>query len=201
MLLTNVLIATGSISLLTCIVSLLWLHLLPTGYNVFRDPVSNYAVSKYGYLYSFQTIATGSTAITLLAILNHLQISLPKKGVVTLGIYALARLFIFLFPTDVKPPATIKGRIHAVLAAVTFTGIAMATSSVTPALSANDLWLNASSLLGIASKMTVFSAIAFLVTWISKPLRIVAGLVERLIYLGLLFWFSIVFFSLLVHFL
>jgi hypothetical protein len=196
---TNGLIIIGSISLLTCIISLVRLHLLPTGYQPFRDPVSNYAVGKYGQLYSVQTIASGIAAVSLLIVLKSMSVALPQKGETALKLFALTRLVIFLFPTDVKPPVTLKGFIHIILAAITFTCIALATGDIAPVLSGHAIWSPVSFLLTLTAKIIFFSAIAFLVTWGIRPLRRVAGLMERFIYLGFLFWFATAFFSLMVH--
>ena len=57
MLTPHALVLVGLLALTTRVVSLLALHLLPTGCNPLRDPVSRYALSRYGALDGVQKFA------------------------------------------------------------------------------------------------------------------------------------------------
>lgn len=134
MLANQLLIAAGLIGGLTCLACLIALHFLPTGYLPFRDPVSNYAVSRYGYLYRLQAFSSGICTACLFGWLVTNGASVRVLGIAALGFYSISRLLIIFFPTDVKPPWTQTGKIHAILATITFAGIAIAVGFLTPSL-------------------------------------------------------------------
>jgi Protein of unknown function (DUF998) len=193
---TQLLILIGSVGLLTCFVCLIALHILPTGFNPIHDPVSNYAVSSHGYLYSIQAFASGISGICLWVLLAKSGFSLPIAGTVALFFYAIARLLIIFSPTDVEPPRTTKGIIHALLAVLTFTGIACVAGFLTPPLTSLADWSKVGPGLRAAALLTDVAAIGFLVVCVVRPLRALSGLVERFIYIGTLLWLGIVYWQL-----
>jgi len=187
----------GSVGLLCCVVSLLTLHFLPTGYDPIRDPVSNYAVGRYGSLYRLQAFSSGICGACLMIWFLGSDLSLPFIGMVALALYSLSRLLIIFFPTDIKPPRTRQGTIHVILAACTFTGIAVATGLLTPQLTNLPPWSQYRAELNAAAWLTDVAAILFLVVALVRPFRRSIGLVERCIYVGTLLWLGIVFVPLL----
>ena len=186
MILTLSLIA--SLGLLLCFACLVALHALPTGFQPVRDPVSNYATGRFGYLYSIQAFSSGLTGAFLLAILLLLGVQLPLLGIIALGCYAISRLLIVGFPTDVGTSRTSTGRVHVVLATLTFAGIAVASGVLTGSLTRMPQWSHASMVLQIASWLTEAAAVAIVIVFVIRPLQRVVGLVERLIYAGTLLW-------------
>ena len=80
-----------------------------------------------------------------------------------------------------------------ILAAGTFTGIAIATGSLTSSLKGLDAWSNIAPALNAAAILTEAAAVAFLVVIVIRPLHKIVGLVERGIYLGTLLWLGLVF--------
>jgi hypothetical protein len=187
----------GSACLMCCIGTLIALHLLPTGCHPIHDPVSNYAVGRNGYLYRAQALSSGICGCCLLALLAWLGGAWPTWGVVGLACYALSRLLIIFFPTDIGPNRTPSGRVHVVLAAFTFAGIAVASGTLSSALAALATWSRVGSGLHAAAWLTDVAAILFLVVFVVRPLRRIVGLVERGIYLGTVLWLGIVFAPLL----
>lgn len=130
----------GAAGLLSCMASLIALHILPTGFHPISDPVSNYAVSRYGFLYRLQAFSSGICGVCLLVRLTGTGIVLPFWRIVALGFYSLTRRLIIFFRTDVKPSQTLKGTIHGILAAFTFTGIAFVAGILTPPLISLATW-------------------------------------------------------------
>ena len=183
--------------LLCCITSLIALHLLPTGFHPIHDPVSNYAVSHYGFLYRIQAFSSGVSGVCLLMWFASSGITLPFLGIVALVCYSFSRMSIIFFPTDVKPPRTIKGTIHIILAIFTFTGIAMAAGILTPSLISLATWSKFGLELHVAALLTYVAAIAFLIVFVVRLFQPIVGLIERCIYLGTLLWLGIVFVQLL----
>ena len=197
MIILQLLIVLGGAALLACIACLVALHLLPTSYLPVQDPVSNYAVSRYGYLYQIQAFSSGICAACLLAWLVSFLPSSPTVGLIGLAAYALSRMLIIFFPTDVKPPMTWKGAIHVILATTSFTGVAVAVGSLTKTLIGVPGWASATLLLRIAQTLTDACAVGFAAVILIAPFRRVQGLVERGIYLGALTWLGTVFMILL----
>jgi len=186
-------VVIGAAGLLTCIASLIALHILPTGFEPFADAVSNYALSSYGFLYRLQAFSSGVCGLCLLAWFADAGLSLSGPGIAALTIYSFSRLLIIFFPTDLNPPRTVKGTIHMILAAGTFTGIAIATGSLTSSLRDIGAWSNIAPALNAAATLTEAAAVAFLVVVVIRPFRKILGLVERGIYLGTLLWLGLVF--------
>ena len=85
-----------------------------------------------------------------------------------------------------------------ILAAGTFTGIAIATGSLTSSLREIGTWSNIGPALNAAAILTEAAAVAFLAVLLIRPLRKIVGLVERGIYLGTLLWLELVFAHLLL---
>jgi hypothetical protein len=183
----------GIAGLLSCLASLIALHLLRTGYHLIHDPVSNYAVSPYGYLYRIQAFSSGICGACMFGWFARSGIKLSILGMTALLFYSLSRMLIIFFPTDVKPPRTRTGTIHVILATLTFTGIAIASGTLTPSLVSFTNWSKMAWELLAAAWLTDAAAIAFVVAYIFKPFRLWIGLVERCIYVGTLLWLAFVF--------
>ena len=183
----------GAAGLLSCMASLIALHILPTGFHPISDPVSNYAVSRYGFLYRLQAFSSGICGVCLLVRLTGTGIVLPFWRIVALGFYSLTRMLIIFFPTDVKPSQTLKGTIHGILAAFTFTGIAFVAGILTPPLISLATWSKIGPELHADTLLTDVAAVGFLVVIIARPFRQIVGLIERCIYVGTLLWLGIVF--------
>src|SRR5436305_10300947 len=116
----------GTLALTICVLSLIILHLVPSGLNPARDPVSLYGTTRYNSLYRVQAIASGICALCLLLALIERQPNLTVIGLLMLGCYGCARLAIAAFMMDEHGKRTRTGVLHIILAAVAFTAIAVA---------------------------------------------------------------------------
>jgi hypothetical protein len=190
-------IVVGTIALVCFIASLIALHFLPTGFQPIRDPVSNYAVSRYGFLYRLQAFSSGICGVCLLIWFTGSGMVLPLWGITALVFYSLSRILIIFFPTDVKPPRTLKGTIHVILAVFTFAGIAVAAGALTSPLTSLAPWSKTVLGLQAAAYLTEASAILFVLAFAIRPFQQIVGLVERFIYLGTILWLGIVFVQML----
>ena len=171
-------------------ISLVALHLLPTGYRPISDPVSNYAVSHYDFLYTSQTICSAVCGICLINLFLNSPVRVPIPAIAALGVYSASRLVIFAFPTDIKPPRTARGTVHVILAILTFAGIAVAAGIATPVLVNDVTWSAVGTELRWSAYLIHGAVILFPVVFAFRPLKQISGLVERLIYLGTLSWFG-----------
>ena len=178
----------GVVALAVCVVCLVVAHFLPTGFHPLFDPVSFYGTSRYHALYQMQAVSSGVSALCLVAALAMQGVMLPKRGVIVLALYGVSRVLIAGFPADLSRPSTQHGRIHVVLAAVAFTGIAIATGVLTSHLTTQSTWHGDASLLSVASLITDISAVVFFVATLVPATRRSIGLPERGIYVGALLW-------------
>jgi hypothetical protein len=188
----QIILVIGAAGLLICVVCLIALHFLPTGWEPVADPVSNYGVSRYRRLYQIQAFSSGVCAACLWLWFAGAGIALPVWGTICLAFYALSRMLIIFFPTDVQPPRTPTGTVHMILATFTFAGIALAAGTLTTSLASTAIWAKFGWELRAAARLTDLAAIGFVVVFAVRPLRRIAGLVERGIYLGALVWLGFV---------
>jgi hypothetical protein len=164
-------------------VSLVWVHFLPTGHRPTVDAVSDYGAGPYRAFYRTTVIALGLGALLLLIALAS-GTGVPSGGLIWLGVYAVTRIAIAFFPTDLEgKPVTPVGRVHLALAAAAFAAIAFAAADLAPALRDEPGWGDLSGLIGALRWAVVITAVATLAARVVVPLRLVAfGLVERLLY-------------------
>jgi uncharacterized protein DUF998 len=165
-------------------VSLVWVHFLPTGRRAAVDAVSDYGAGPYRAFYRTTVIALGLGALLLLIALAC-GTDVASGGLIWLGVYAVTRIAIAFFPTDLEgKPVTAVGRVHLALAAAAFAAIAFAAADLAPALRDEPGW-GASGLIGALRWAVVITAVATLAARVVVPLRLVAfGLVERLLYVA-----------------
>src|SRR5579871_5409151 len=131
----------SGIALVVAAVSVIVLHIGEQEMNPIRDAVSLYVHAPLGVLYYVQVIATGIAALSLLAALGAQGVVHSRNGLIALGLYGISRLAIAVFPTDPKgAPLTERGRVHLLLAIVTFASVAFTTGVLTPALTSNPAW-------------------------------------------------------------
>jgi len=89
---------------LVYVVVVVALHVLPTGYNLVHNAVSDYGVGQYAPLFRVSLWA-GSIAVLTLAISLGLGVGSPPlviRDVVFLGLAAAVRIGESLFPTTVE---------------------------------------------------------------------------------------------------
>ena len=99
---------TGSIALAgttSCLLTLIVLHVLPTGLSPLTNPVSQYGITSYRLGYRVQTIAMGIAAIAAATGISKLGIRGGSLVAVLLAIFGAARLAISWFPMDVPGAA------------------------------------------------------------------------------------------------
>lgn len=181
------------------VLSLIALHLLPTGRDPIRDAVSSYAISRYGALDGVQKFTGGlctvSLAIALIA--GHAPVS--AFGLVMLVINGIALLLIVTVPTqatDTKESFSFSLRwlIHTLLALISFSAIALVTGTLTWPILMLPTWHGPGILLLIAGIWTPVSVIIFFIVMAGgiAQWRPYFGLIQRSIYLGTICWLGAV---------
>ncbi|WP_157813896.1 MULTISPECIES: DUF998 domain-containing protein [unclassified Microbacterium] len=170
------------------LLSLIVVHLLPTGLNPVRDPVSQYGITSYrGWYWS----AAGGAAV---AGIGGVLFFAPTGGVIStvtivlLAVFAVARAAIGFFPMDAPGSGrTGTGRTHNLLATAAFASVTAAAFTGAGAL--HDAGFpDASAWSTACGVVMAVGAIGVLITARRERLGLF-GLTERIIYLGFLAWF------------
>jgi hypothetical protein len=178
-----VLAALSAVAVGSAALSLVWVDRRPTGRSAVRDAVSDHGADpRHRLFYRLLVVLLGLGALLLLIALASAT-DVARGGLIWLGVYAVSRVAIAFFPTDLPgTPVTAVGRVHLVLAAAAFTAIAFAAADLTPSLADEPGWDGVSGLLSVLRWAVVAAAFATLLTRVVVPLRGVFGLVERLLY-------------------
>jgi hypothetical protein len=185
--------ALAAAAFATAAITLVWVDLLPTGQRPVRDAVSDYGAGTYRLFYSVVVVSLGLGAVLLLVALGRAT-DVASGGLIWLGVYAVSRIAIAFFPTDLEGrPVTATGRVHLALAAAAFTAVAFAAADLTPNLMDEPGWDGVSGLIGALRWAIVITAVGTLLTRVVLPLRQrVFGLVERLLYASSIAWLAVV---------
>jgi hypothetical protein len=181
---TSAVLATlSAVAVGAAAVSLVWVDRLPTGRSTIRDAVSDHGADpRYRLFYRVLVVLLGLGALLLLIALAS-GTDVARGGLIWLGVYAVSRVAIAFFPTDLPgKPVTAVGRVHLGLAAAAFTAIAFAAADLTPSLADQPGWSGVTAVLSVSRWAVVVTAIATLLARAVTPLRPWFGLVERLLY-------------------
>jgi hypothetical protein len=168
------------------------LHTSPTNVDPLTDGVSGYALTSVGILYRIQVIITGASALLLALSLTGAGLA-SGVAVALLAVFGISRIAIAQFATDPRGTATLTptGRIHALLAAITFTTIAVAAPAIAGSLVSDPAWSGSTALVTAIAWATTIFALATFAAATTPATRRVFGLVERGAYAGMLSWLAI----------
>lgn len=167
--------------------ALVVLHVAPTGLSPVGEPVSRYALTRWhaGYAVAAASAAVAGAVAALLV---------PQRPAVVpalLWLFAAVRALIPFFPMDapgVEP--TRHGSIHRLLAVIAFATVTLA--AVFAAAGLRDAGHPAlSTLTRVCSALMIVGTIGTVVAARAPAVRPLFGLMERLIYLGMIAWFGI----------
>jgi hypothetical protein len=170
------------------------LHVLPTGYDLVHNAVSDYGVGQYAPLFRVSLWA-GSIAVLALAIGLGLGVGSPPlviRDVVFLGLVAAVRIGESLFPTTVEgEKLTRTGAMHYLFAILTFGFTYAAISGLTPDLVKLYPWHAHREMLDWLSG-AVLVGLILVVAALLPRLRHVFGLCERFFLLVTYAWLVLV---------
>lgn len=173
---------------LTTLVALVAVHLLPTGLNPLRDPVSQYGITSYRGWY--WTAAAGAALAGIGGALLFWPVDsvIAKVTAVLLAGFFVARAAIGFFPMDDPgDKRTPTGRTHNLLATAAFASVTAAAFTGAGALhdagfADVSVWSTTCGVVMAVGTVGLLTAVRF---------RAVFGLAERLIYLGFIVWFIV----------
>jgi hypothetical membrane protein len=168
-------------SSLVCLGSVALLHFLPTGYDPIRNAVSDYGVGRYRIWHRIAVVSLAAAGFaTAIASFGTIR-SEPGSVIVFLSIFAVARILIPLFPTDVEgEPHTRTGRIHWVLAITAFASLASAAG-----------FFRGTRLDDFIGWVVVSTAVFMILVLCVPRLRRIFGFAERLFYFSMICWFLV----------
>lgn len=170
------------------------LHVLPTGYDLVHNAVSDYGVGQYAPLFRVSLWA-GSIAVLALTIGLTLEPGAPPlltRSLVFLGLVAACRIGESLFPTTVEgQKLTRTGALHYLFAILTFGFTYAAISDLTPDLVKLYPWHAHHGLLDWLSGAILVGLILVIATLLPR-LRRVFGLCERFFLLVTYGWLGLV---------
>jgi Protein of unknown function (DUF998) len=118
------------------------LHLVRPDVNAMLDPVSNYAVGPYGFLFIAALLGSGLGALALMLGL-YLGLAPPARsyiGLLLLGLYGVSELLSVIFPIDVGAEATLSGTIHNVVGNISFFAFPIATLLLSLGMGKDERW-------------------------------------------------------------
>jgi hypothetical protein len=177
-------IALGGIVIagsLGCLVSVVLLHFLPTGYDPIRNAVSDYGVGRYRIWHRIAVVSLAAAGFA--NAIGSFGTIRPEPGlvIVFLTVFAVARILIPLFPTDVEgQPHTRTGRVHWVLAITAFASLATAAG-----------FFKGTGLDDVIGWVVVGTAVFMILVLCVPRLRRILGFAERLFYFSMICWFLI----------
>ena len=151
--------------------------------------MSAYALGPFGYLYRVQVVVTGLAALLLtLGLLGSGLVSGLALGL--LAVFGMSRILIARYPTDPRGTTSLSrhGRLHIILAAVTFLTIAVAAPSIAGALAPSPSWVGPATVLTILGWVTTIFALGTFASATTPASQRVFGLVERGAYAATLAW-------------
>jgi len=182
-----------AIGLVGVVTTLVVAHLVPSGLDPLRDPVSQYGITPYKRLY----LGAGeSAAVAAVGAILVLRGRVGEGGstvtIAFLVAFALARAIIPFVPMDAPgAPVTVVGRAHNVLAFVAFASITIAGFVAAGPLHDAGWAVSAAWSTVFAVIMALGSAGVILSRWVPFLHRMF-GAVERVIYLGFILWFGMI---------
>lgn len=181
--------------------ALVVLHVLPTGLSPMHNAVSQYGISRYRLGYRVQTISFGVAAAAAAVGLADAAPGRARALIALIVVFALARLVISWFPMD-EPGGehTNHGRMHGVLAVVTFLAIAVAARRLGTVAHQVPGWTTFSTVSTVIAWLMVASLVAMAV--VGRNARVnragpsYFGAAERAFYLAIVAWLVLVGFAL-----
>lgn len=141
--------------------------LLELGQTLFRsdhgfaEPMSDYAVGRYGYLQTIAFAALGLASLALCAALSPPQGSASawSTGRLLLAIWSMGVLLAAIFPVDAGEPSG-AGQVHGVASGVSFIAVVVAMFVLSTAFGHAPRWASFSRL---SSKLSGTAALALVV--------------------------------------
>ena len=167
------------------------LHFVRPDVNPVLEPMSNYAVGPYGFLFTAADIGSSLAALALILGL-YLGIAPPGRsyvGLFLLGLYGVSELLAGIFPIDVGGETTTVGAIHNIVGNIAFFGFPIAVILLSIGMGKDERWrslrLPALALAGGVVLMVILTMVGF-------NIGIGFGVTQRLSNFAAMLWMLVV---------
>ena len=184
---TMVLALLAIVGIIDFLLNVAALHFLRPDVNPVLEPVSNYAVGPYGFLFTAADIGLGLAALALTFGL-YLSIASPGRsyvGLFLLGLYGVSVLLAGMFPIDVGREATTFGIIHNIVGNISFFGFPTAVILLSLGMGKDERWRSFRRPALALSLVVVLTAI---LTIVGSTLGIGFGVTQRIFNVAALVW-------------
>jgi hypothetical protein len=175
----------------TFLFNLIALHFLRPDVNPVLEPMSNFAVGPYGFLFTAADIGGGLAALALIFGL-YLGIAPPGRsyiGLFFLGLYGVSLLLSGIFPIDVGGETTTAGAIHNIVGNIGFFGFPIAVILLSLGMGKDERWrslrLPALALAGVV-------VVTIILTMVGFNIGIGYGVTQRLFNVAAMLWMLVV---------
>jgi hypothetical protein len=163
------------------------LHFLRPDVNPALEPISNYAVGPYGFLFIAADIGLSLAALAL-AFGLYLGIAPPGRsylGIFLLALYGVSVLLAGIFPIDFGGEATMFGTIHNIVGNISFFGFPIAVILLSLGMGKDERWRAFRRPALALSMMVVLTVI---LTIVGSNLGIGYGVTQRIANVAALVW-------------
>src|SRR5215207_6418764 len=163
------------------------LHFLRPDVNPMLEPISNYAVGPYGFLFTAADIGLSLAALALTFGL-YLSITPPGRsyvGLLLLALYGVSALLAGIFPIDVGGEATTFGTIHNIVGNISFFGFPIAVILLSLGMGKDERWRSFRRP-GLALSFVV--VLAVILTIVGSNLGIGYGVTQRIANVAAFVW-------------
>jgi hypothetical protein len=175
----------------TFLFNLTALHFLRPDVNPVLEPISNFAVGPFGFLFTAADIGSGLAALALMLGL-YLGIAPPARsyiGLFFLGLYGVSELLAGIFPIDVGAETTTVGAIHNIVGNIGFFGFPIAVILLSLGMGKDERWrslrLPALALAGVV-------VLTVILTMVGVNIGIGYGVAQRLFNVAAMLWMLVV---------
>jgi hypothetical membrane protein len=163
------------------------LHFLRPDVNPVLEPMSNYAVGPYGFLFIAADIGLGLAALALTFGL-YLSIAPPGRsyvGLFLLGLYGVSVLLAGIFPIDVGGEATMAGTIHNIVGNIAFFGFPIGVILLSLGMGKDERWR---SFRRPALALSMVVVLTVILAIVGSNLGIGSGVTQRIANVAGLVW-------------
>jgi hypothetical protein len=167
------------------------LHFVRPDVNPVLEPMSNYAVGPYGFLFTAADIGSALAALALMVGL-YLGIAPPGRsyvGLFLLGLYGVSELLAGIFPIDVGAEATTVGAIHNIVGNIAFFAFPVGVILLSLGMGKDERWR---SLRLPALALASVIVLTVILTMVGFNVGIGFGVTQRLSNVAVILWMLVV---------
>jgi hypothetical membrane protein len=167
------------------------LHFLRPDANPVSEPISNYGVGPYGFLFTVADIGSGLASLALVAGLYFGIAPAGRSyvGLILLGLYGVSELLGGIFPIDVGGESTTSGTIHNIIGNIAFFCFPIAAILLSLRMGKDEQWR---SFRRPALALAIVVVLTVILTIAGSSLGIGFGVIQRVANVVVLVWMFVV---------